>query len=50
MNAKFNQMLSAIERGNTYQAEQLLQELLPDVQRYLDRELPTRSIATGIRK
>ena len=50
MNAKFNQMLSAIERGNTHQAEQLLQELLPDVQRYLDQELPTRSIATGIRK
>ena len=50
MNAKFNQMLSAIERGNTHQAEQLLQELLPDVQRYLDQELPTRSIATGIKK
>jgi molecular chaperone DnaK len=50
MSNKFNQMLSAIERGNTHQAEQLLQELLPDVQQYLDRELPTRSIATGIRK
>jgi molecular chaperone DnaK len=50
MITKFEQMLSAIERGNTHQAEQLLQELLPDVQRYLDRELPTRSIATGIRK
>jgi molecular chaperone DnaK len=50
MSNKFEQMLSAIERGNTHQAEQLLQELLPDVQRYFDRELPTRSIATGIRK
>jgi molecular chaperone DnaK len=50
MTNKFEQMLIAIDRGNTHQAEQLLQELLPDVQRYLDRELPTRSIATGIRK
>ncbi len=50
MNAKFNQMLSAIKRGNTHEANRLLQELLPDVQRYFDQELSTKSIATGIKK
>jgi molecular chaperone DnaK len=50
INAKLNQMLSAIEQGNMYQAEQLLQELSPDIQQYLEQELPTRAIVTGIRK
>jgi molecular chaperone DnaK len=50
MGTKFSQMLNAIEQGNSYEAERLLQELLPDVSQHLDQELPTASIATGIRK
>jgi DNA-binding GntR family transcriptional regulator len=49
MRTKLDQMCSAIERGNTQQAEQLLQELLPDVRQYLDRDLPARAIAIGIK-
>ena len=49
MSNKLDQLCGEIERGNTYQSEQLAQELWPDVKQYLDRELPARAIAIGIK-
>jgi molecular chaperone DnaK len=49
MSTKLDQLCGAIERGNLHQAEQFAQELWPDVKQYLDRELPARAIAIGIK-
>ena len=48
MAGKFSQMMSALERRDGYEADRLLRELLPDVSQYLDQEIPTASIATGL--
>lgn len=48
MEIKFSKMLDALQVGNGAEAERLLSELLPDVRQYLDEELPTGNIATGL--
>lgn len=48
MDVKFNQLLNALQQGNGSQANSLLQELQAEIIPYLDRELPTGTIATGL--
>ncbi|EDZ95524.1 MULTISPECIES: Hsp70 family protein [Limnospira] len=48
MEVKFNQLLNALQQGNGSQANSLLQELQAEIIPYLDRELPTGTIATGL--
>lgn len=50
MTSKFNQMLNALKRSDGAEADRLWQSLLPDVKRYLNQELPSSSIATGLTK
>ncbi|WP_427158425.1 Hsp70 family protein [Aliinostoc sp. HNIBRCY26] len=48
MSDKLFRLLDELERGNTQEAERLWQELLPDVKLWLNQELPSNTIATGI--
>ncbi|WP_329608375.1 Hsp70 family protein [Nostoc sp. CMAA1605] len=48
MSDKLFRLLDELERGNSQEAERLWQELLPDVERWLNQELPSNTIATGI--
>ena len=50
MASKFSQMIEALKRQDGYEAERLLQDLLVDMRPYLGQEVPTGSIATGIRR
>ncbi len=50
MSGKFSQMLYALERRDGNEADRIWQNLLPDVQQYLNQELPTGSIITGLTK
>jgi molecular chaperone DnaK len=45
---KFINLLDAMERGDEHTAERNLQELIEEVREYLDRDLPTSTIATGL--
>ncbi|BCL33641.1 Hsp70 family protein [Nostoc sp. MS1] len=45
---KFYRLLDAMERDSRQEAERLWQELQPDVQLWLNQELPSNIIATGI--
>jgi molecular chaperone DnaK len=46
--AKFLNFLNAIKYGDGAKADQLLRELLPEIEPYLDQKLPTGTIATGL--
>ncbi|MBE9166012.1 hypothetical protein IQ238_00185 [Pleurocapsales cyanobacterium LEGE 06147] len=48
MEAKLWQMIDAMRRDNEYEAERLFRELAQDIRPYLEREIPTVSIATGL--
>lgn len=48
MRDKLYRLLDAMERGNGQEAERLWSELQPDVQRWLNQDLPTNSIVTGL--
>jgi len=50
MEGKFWQMINASKRQDGYEAERLFRELLEDIRPYLDQEIPTASIATGLRR
>lgn len=50
MSAKLAQMVAALERGDNSTANQLWRELQPDVRHWIDRELPTGNIVTGLTK
>lgn len=45
---KLFRLLDELERGNAQEAERLWQELLPDIERWLNQKLPSNTIATGI--
>ncbi|KKI98051.1 Hsp70 family protein [Prochlorothrix hollandica] len=48
MAEKLARMLSAMERGDGTEGERLWRELQPDILHWIDQDLPTASIATGI--
>ncbi len=50
MESKLWQMIEALKRENSYEAERLFMELAEDVRHYIDQPLPTsnNSIATGL--
>jgi molecular chaperone DnaK len=50
LSMKFGQMLDAMERGNSSEAERILSEIIPELQHYLGQDLPTMNIATGLTK
>lgn len=45
---KVSRMVSALERRDGYEADRLWRELRPDVSRWLDEQLPSSSIVTGL--
>ncbi len=47
---KLLRMLSALEGGKEREADRLYQELLPDVERWYDQELPSNTIVTGLKR
>jgi molecular chaperone DnaK len=48
MASQFAQMLRAMEMGNVLEADRLMQELLPDVREFLEQDLPTGNVVTGL--
>lgn len=48
MAEKLARMLSAMERGDGNEGERLWRELQPDIVHWIDQDLPTASIATGL--
>lgn len=50
MSDKLYRMLKAMENGDTNESEILLRELQPDVQHWLNQDLPSNSIVTGLTK
>ncbi|MGB3204041.1 MAG: Hsp70 family protein [Crinalium sp.] len=50
MSDKLDRMLGAMKRGDGNEAERLWNNLQPDVSNWIDQDLPSGSIATGIRK
>ncbi|HEY9660788.1 MAG TPA: hypothetical protein V6C65_20210, partial [Allocoleopsis sp.] len=48
MAEKLDRFLYALERGNGAEAERLWRELEPNIRHWIDQDLPTASIATGI--
>ncbi|MBR8833939.1 MAG: Hsp70 family protein [Stigonema ocellatum SAG 48.90 = DSM 106950] len=48
MSDKLSRLLDEIKRGNGQEAERLWQELQPDIQLWLNQELPSNSIVTGL--
>jgi molecular chaperone DnaK len=50
MTDKFARMLYALEQEDMQEVENLLQQLLPDVEKYLDQEVATGTVATGLTK
>lgn len=45
---KVSRMVSALERRDGYEADRLWRELRPEVSRWLDEQLPSSSIVTGL--
>lgn len=45
---KLSRMLSALKNGDEHEADRLWLELQPDVSHWLDQELPSNSIVTGL--
>lgn len=48
MSVKFDKLLRSVQQRNNLEIDWLWNQLLPDVREYLDRPLPTQSIATGL--
>jgi molecular chaperone DnaK len=48
MSDKLSRLLIALENGNSSEAEYLLAELQPDMQHWLNQDLPGNSIVTGL--
>lgn len=48
MSSQFNRMIEAMDRGDSGEADRCLRELQPDLEKYLDENLGTGSVATGI--
>jgi len=48
MTGTFSRMIDAMDRGDGAEAERCFRELQPDLEKYLDQDLNTGSIATGI--
>ncbi|WP_016951758.1 Hsp70 family protein [Anabaena sp. PCC 7108] len=48
MSDKLSRILTAMENNDSNEAERLLRELQPDVQHWLNQDLPTNSIITGL--
>ena len=48
MTEKFSRMIGAMRAGNDIEAERLWLELQPDVSNWLNQELPSNTIATGL--
>jgi len=48
MSNKLSSMMKAMENGDGHEANRLWGELQPDVQRWLNQELPSNSIVTGL--
>ena len=48
MEGKFSQLISALKQGNEYEINRIFDELRPDIMKYLDQDLPTGTIATGL--
>ena len=48
MTDKFSRMIGAMRAGNDIEAERLWLELQPDVNNWLNQELPSNKIATGL--
>jgi molecular chaperone DnaK len=46
----FGQMVEAIDRGDGAEADRCFRELQPDLETYLDQDLGTANIATGLTK
>lgn len=45
---KFGKMMDAMQRGNGEEAERILSDLIPQLKHYLEQDLPTMNIATGL--
>jgi molecular chaperone DnaK len=50
MTDKFARMLYALEHNDMQEVQDLLRQLLPDVEKYLDHEIATGTVATGLTK
>jgi molecular chaperone DnaK len=50
MTDKFARMLYALEHNDMQEVQSLLQQLSPDVEKYLDQEIATGTVATGLTK
>lgn len=48
MASKLSSIMKAVENGDEHEANRLWGELQPDVQRWLNQELPSNSIVTGL--
>ncbi|HLP87984.1 MAG TPA: Hsp70 family protein [Nostocaceae cyanobacterium] len=48
MTDKLYRMIGAMKRGNANEVDLLWRELQPDVSKWIDQEVPSRSIATGL--
>ncbi|WP_066382482.1 Hsp70 family protein [Anabaena sp. CA = ATCC 33047] len=48
MSNKLSRLLDAMARENQQEAQRLWEELLPDVERWLDHDLPSNIIVTGL--
>ncbi|QDZ40261.1 Hsp70 family protein [Euhalothece natronophila Z-M001] len=48
MTDRFSRMVDAMNQGNGAEAERCFRELQPDLETYLDQDLPSGSVATGI--
>lgn len=47
---KLLRMLSAMEKGDQHEAERLWNSLKPDVQRWINQQLPSNTIVTGLKR
>ncbi|TAF08713.1 MAG: Hsp70 family protein [Nostocales cyanobacterium] len=50
MSDKLSRLLTAMKNGDVKEAERLLPELQPDVQHWLNQNLPNNSIITGLKR
>ncbi|MBW4645233.1 MAG: Hsp70 family protein [Goleter apudmare HA4340-LM2] len=50
MSDKLSRMLAAIERGDGHEADRLWGELQPDVKYWLNQDLPSNMIVTGLKR
>jgi molecular chaperone DnaK len=50
MSDKLSRLLNAIEKDNGNEAQRLLRELQPDIEYWIDQELPSNTIITGLQR